>query len=679
MVARLTKPRVFVVMPYGLKQGYDGSWIDFDSVYDLFKTALGSDFHIHRADKDSRTGDILEDMFKDILLADLVIVDVSIDNPNVWYEMGVRHTLQSRGVLMVKGTDRPMPFNLKPDRVFSYTLDPANETTGKRDTPRRPNTIEADAQNIHHWLTTLAAEKHRIDSPVYHNLRGLPEPDWRSLRMPALETQWQQLEAYKDLIDIAKRNKRPGDILTLASMPPNRALELEALTLAGQSLNKMGRFAFAKETLDEALAIDPANTVARQQRAIALGRMEKQSRAEAALRDLATDDQTGETLGLLGRIAKERWTDSFRPHGTPDDADLKTAAADQTDRLRDAADRYIHAFKKDPGDYFPGINALTLTALYVYFTGTNDGLPDVSDLRGGVTWALGCAMEQEKQRDHAVSFWSLATHAELALMSDASDEDVTKRYRRAARSDKRDWFGLDSARQQLVFLRQVGYRRALCDTLIATLTEERDTQHKEAGTNNVVLFAGHMVDAADRSTPRFPATAEAAARTRIEAELDRLGIGANDHVVTGAACGGDLLLLEAARARGASATVLLPQERAAFLRDSVTFADRDAGGTRWQDSFKKMEEDEAVEIRIQPEELGAAIALDPESGAGGRIYERNTIWLIYSALSMKAKQTHLLLLWNRQGGDGAGGTAHMAREMQRITGEAAIVIDPGTL
>ena len=78
----------FVVMPYGTKEQ-----IDFNLVYgDLIKPALeGAGFEVFRADEEMRAGDIRTDMFQELLLADLVVADLSIDNPNVWYELGVRH------------------------------------------------------------------------------------------------------------------------------------------------------------------------------------------------------------------------------------------------------------------------------------------------------------------------------------------------------------------------------------------------------------------------------------------------------------------------------------------------------------------------------------------------------------------------------------------------------------
>lgn len=682
MVARLTKPRIFVIMPFGQKPDENGHMIDFNAVYeDLFAQVDSARYHIHRADRDDRPGNILQDMFKDILLADLVIVDCSIDNANVWYELGVRHALQSSGALLVKGTDRKIPFDVAPDRIFSYSL-----TDAKKGSARVPASPSEDAEHIGRWLDMLADGERRTDSPVYHNLSGLPEPDIRSLRMPSLEAQWAQLDKYVDLIDIARKDKRPGDILTLASMPPNRALECEALKKAGRALSEMGRYKFAKDTLEEALELEPSDPEIIQQIALAENRMGLSHDAEARLSALARTDGSGETLGLLGRVAKDRWRASFQDAAASEMDDLRDAATDHLGRLLLAAQAYLKAFKSDPSDHFPDINAPTMAAIYRHLCDDEDWaeaeLGDIDALAGGVAWALECAMDAKKTAGVGLSFWDRATEAELALVSKAKDSRVIRRYRKVAQAADATWFSLDSARQQLVLLRQVGFRRDLCDEIIAKLTAERDTQDADVAAKpfrQVVLFAGHMVDANDRATPRFPAAKEAEARARISAALDALDLSAEDHVVTGAACGGDLLFLEEARARGASATVLLPQERSRFLSDSVTFADRDAGGTRWQDSFKAIERDEAVEIREQSEELGAAIELDPERKNPFRIYERNTIWLIYTALAMKADATHLLLLWDGKGGDGAGGTSHMAAEMERITGEAPRVIDPATL
>src|SRR6516162_6777856 len=103
----------FIVMPYGTKEQ-----IDFNRVYsDLIKPALETaGFEVFRADEEMRAGDIRTDMFQELLMADLVVADLSIDNANVWYELGVRHALRARGVVIVSGGQTPTAFDLYTDR-----------------------------------------------------------------------------------------------------------------------------------------------------------------------------------------------------------------------------------------------------------------------------------------------------------------------------------------------------------------------------------------------------------------------------------------------------------------------------------------------------------------------------------------------------------------------------------
>src|SRR6476469_3702912 len=104
---------VFVAMPYHVKEG-----INFDKVNDeLIKPALTkAGFEVFRADEEMRAGEIRTDMFQELLLADLVVVDLSIDNANVWYELGVRHALRARGVIGIMCRRDYMPFDVFTDR-----------------------------------------------------------------------------------------------------------------------------------------------------------------------------------------------------------------------------------------------------------------------------------------------------------------------------------------------------------------------------------------------------------------------------------------------------------------------------------------------------------------------------------------------------------------------------------
>ena len=128
------QPHVFVAMPFGAKEARaaapaSGSTpavpavtVDFDLVYDrLIAPALTKAGCIpFRADHEPGAGDIRTDMFFELVTADVVVVDVSVLNANVFYELGVRHGIGPRGVLMIHGGWCRAPFDVASDRRFEY-------------------------------------------------------------------------------------------------------------------------------------------------------------------------------------------------------------------------------------------------------------------------------------------------------------------------------------------------------------------------------------------------------------------------------------------------------------------------------------------------------------------------------------------------------------------------------
>lgn len=113
-------------MPFGKKQDPEGNTIDFNYVYqDFIKEAveeLGID--CTRCDEILDTGSIHFKMFHGIFEADLAIVDVTLVNANVFYELGIRHALNKYVTLIIRkaGTPSP-PFNINGLTLVDYNLD----------------------------------------------------------------------------------------------------------------------------------------------------------------------------------------------------------------------------------------------------------------------------------------------------------------------------------------------------------------------------------------------------------------------------------------------------------------------------------------------------------------------------------------------------------------------------
>ena len=121
--------KCFVIMPFGEKDD-QGQMIDFDAVYkEIIKPAveaLNSEkirIQCQRCDEVEKAGLIHERMIQYILDADVAVVDITTQNPNVFYELGVRHTLHDRVTVLIRREGTKNPFNIGGMNTIEYGLD----------------------------------------------------------------------------------------------------------------------------------------------------------------------------------------------------------------------------------------------------------------------------------------------------------------------------------------------------------------------------------------------------------------------------------------------------------------------------------------------------------------------------------------------------------------------------
>lgn len=133
----------FVIMPFGDKINIDGETInairtsaataspipakyvqpiEFDTIYSgiIVKAAARLDLDCIRCDQIKGAGSIHEDMFRHIWDADVAIVDISTLNANVFYELGMRHTLHKKVTVLIQRKGTTAPFNIQGYRVITY-------------------------------------------------------------------------------------------------------------------------------------------------------------------------------------------------------------------------------------------------------------------------------------------------------------------------------------------------------------------------------------------------------------------------------------------------------------------------------------------------------------------------------------------------------------------------------
>ncbi len=175
---------------------------------------------------------------------------------------------------------------------------------------------------------------------------------------------------------------------------------------------------------------------------------------------------------------------------------------------------------------------------------------------------------------------------------------------------------------------------------------------------HTILFTGHMIDAADREKPRFPAEKETAARQKIKDILVKKKEQATSPLqgIAGAACGGDILFHEACMELDIPSIIYLALPPAEFKKNSVSFA-----GKNWDDRFDAL-------VQKLPTHI-----LSEADKADKNIWEAANDEMLQEALKNGGTQMTLMALWNGEGGDGPGGTQHLVQVVRENGGEVVII------
>jgi hypothetical protein len=448
-----------------------------------------------------------------------VVADLSIDNPNVWYELGVRHALRARGVVILSGGQTPTAFDLYTDRKVRY---------GLKDGGPDPDTIEDDKRKLTDMVKATMESWHgRKVSPVYNLMPNLQEPDWKKLRIGDVREFWEQHDAWDNRLGLARkvgasatfwcwlrrRRSRPF-APTHGSKPARRCLRPSGSDLHSNTWIRAGDRA-------ENLRALQGRAYLSQRLALAGVPGHSLDRARALPRTLKLYPTDAETWALLGRVDKDAWVAAWhqRKHARED----ARGRGYEDALLRAAIESYARAYRGS-GPLLLRRQCADPDASAGHLTNDPRYNRDIATMAGAVRYAA------EWEPDPNQRFWSKTTLGDLEVLVGTPDT-VKAAYKEAIAKNEKDWFALNSSRAQLQLLQDLGFRPdtvaagiATFDRALGRLTKPEDRWEPR----QVLLFSGHMVDAPDRKTPRFPADKEAAAAQSIGGALERLGAGPED-------------------------------------------------------------------------------------------------------------------------------------------------------
>jgi hypothetical protein len=351
---------------------------------------------------------------------------------------------------------------------------------------------------------------------------------------------------------------------------------------------------------------------------LALARTANPEQAQQVLGALRAEGHSDEeTLGLLARTWK----------------DLAVLATDLTTKRQcwqEARVLYEEAYQRT-GGYWTGINLATLAKL---------GGDDQYARAVAEEVRAQCLAELDRGgAQSADAYWLWATLGEAALvLGDLRDAGAGHYYRQAHQAAPGDFGSHLTTRRNARWLIQWFWQAdvARLDRWLPMPT--------------VVVFAGHMIDRPDRPRPRLPARMAEAVKATIRTWLQE------HHGIIGyssAACGADILFQEAVHELGGQTYVVLPYDAERFAADSVDIVP----GADWPVRFRQVLANATQVVTASPEKIPT----------GSVSYDYANL-VLYGLALVQAQRLETsvvgLAVWDKQPGDGPGGTASVVARWQ---------------
>jgi hypothetical protein len=411
----------FVVMGFGKKTDYQsGRVLDLDKSYRYIikPAAEEAGLQCKRADEIVHAGLIDVPMYEQLLMADVVIADISTSNANAFYELGVRHALRPYTTITIAEDKMTFPFDVTHLAIRKYSH--LGEGIDFEEVLRMKDLLTLAIRSI---LKSPAR-----DSPIYTFFADLEPPMRKKIEQAVAQSAPAAVAA------------NPGSAGGDTANPTMSVLMDQARSALAKS-----DFVAARTLFGLVRTMAPRDPYVAQQLALATYKcklpnpLEALRDASAIIADLNPGGSTDtETLGLWGAIHKRVW--------------------DQT-KNKENLDTAIFAYEKGfylKNDYYNGIN---LAFLYTVRASVLQGAESVADLvmanriRKRVLAICEPLLAANPSLPPPEKYWILATAAEASAgLDDAVKADE---YLKQAKDLNQAAWMIQSTEEQLQSLRQL--------------------------------------------------------------------------------------------------------------------------------------------------------------------------------------------------------------------------------
>lgn len=682
--------------------------VDFERIHEQLIGPALSNLHMaaNTTEVIVEAGNIREDMFNLLMTADLVVADLTIHNPNVFYELGIRHAFRDRFTFLMRSEGNDDPFDLRTDRYFKYS----HENPGA--------SIDGLTRALR---ATISSE--RSDSPVFRLLPKMRTEDRsRFITVPS---------DFREAVERAQKHRRCGDLKLLAVECEGFLWEAEGLREVGRAQFQLNFLHGARHTWEEIVRRYPNDVEANMALSTIYQRAGDATRSEQALArisklEIPDINTVAEIQALVGRNLKSRWMECWYAElqgllSPASEPELKPAERQQAvDRcrqqalrsplLRKARQAYAMAFRDNLNYTYAGLNALSLMIIEVslardfpaIWTLLADGDDDPEyrlqelcrDIEN-LTAALDYAISSERKRltsENRIDFWFESMEAAFLCITSASEEKVAQEYLEAMLwAPERAEESMRPALRMYLDLQTRHPNREVdipANVRAALALVEKSPEERRSG-GNIVVFVGLRLDelpqAGEGDAPVFgsprvmrflPASQVQRAQSEIRKVIER-ELASNGPIQLGMASGAngsDLLFHAVCDEIGIETRLYLALPRDRYVGAYVAQA-----GAEWIDRFDRIHRARSESDRkLVPGRMACECSVNVladcdemprwlQGKLGYTMGKRNAVWMLQHALALRdlcgsdRSSVTLIALWDRQNMQANGGIGELVR------------------
>ena len=159
----MSKGKCFIITP--ISQPGSSTRRRTENVYEfIINEVMNGEYEAVLPHEVSSTGIITMDIIELIVTSPLVIADLTDNNPNVYYELSLRHAIDFPAILIIEESQlESIPFDLKSMRVISYDL-------------TDPSKIRETKTNLRNHIDTLEMSSSHGATPISSKVKLIKEP-----------------------------------------------------------------------------------------------------------------------------------------------------------------------------------------------------------------------------------------------------------------------------------------------------------------------------------------------------------------------------------------------------------------------------------------------------------------------------------------------------------------------